>query len=117
MLLHVHYADKNENMTSPERVLVMKGPASTGNVTTAEWTYQYTGLASAFCLLYAQRIQELTQQGDGPTVYRTSEHFTGCLKCCAGTPRVTVGFQTQGNDLKKRAEAMYQQQQAAGAAQ
>jgi hypothetical protein len=108
LTLHVALdAGASTSTTKVTNTTVTPPTTDANGVTTAFWYFEYSGVLHKLCLLNGLRLQELRQeQPDGPTIYHTWDHLTGCLGCCSGVTRVTAGFQRQAADLKKRAEAL-----------
>lgn len=101
--LHVRWTN-GRTSTSPERISRIDPPATRDGVRTARLEYVYEGLPARLGLVRGTRIQELSQEPGGPTVYDTVELFTGPLVRLAGPSRVAEGFHRHATDLKARAE-------------
>ncbi|MFL6158829.1 MAG: hypothetical protein ACJ72D_22290, partial [Marmoricola sp.] len=103
--LHVRWAN-GRTQTSPERISLVEPPAQDGSTTRATLAYVYEGLPARLGLVKGRRLQVLTQEPGGPTVYDTVEEFSGPLVALAGPDRVAEGFQRHADALKARAESL-----------
>jgi len=75
--LEVAWNVGDKTHTSSERVTRVSPPAETGaGVRTATWDYDYAGIESKLGLIQGHRVQQLRQEGNGPTVYNTFEHVS-----------------------------------------
>ena len=59
--------------------------------------------------VHGSRVQSLEQARGGPTIYTSSEDFTGFMLPVVPIPKVQAGFVAQGEALKKCAETIRNQ--------
>lgn len=102
--LRVRWRDGRE-ITSPERVTAIEPPAAVDGARTAAFAYRYDAWLHALGLVRAVRVQRLVQRDGGPTVYETSERFTGLFAGSVPIADVNDGFARHAAALKARAEA------------
>jgi hypothetical protein len=69
--------------------------------------YRYTGWLPLLSLVRGSRQQALEQRPGGPTIYRTSERFTGLLARAVPVAKVQDGFERHARALKERAESLH----------
>lgn len=105
IILHVRWAN-GRTTTSPERISAVEPPHADGAAQRALLSYVYEGLPAKLGLVRGTRLQRLTQEPGGPTIYDTVEEFSGPLVPLAGPGRVAEGFQRHAEALKARAESL-----------
>lgn len=105
IVLHVRWAN-GRTTTSPERISAVEPPYQDGGTRRALLAYVYEGLPAKLGLVRGTRLQRLSQEPGGPTVYATVEEFSGPLVPLAGPGRVAEGFTRHAEALKKRAESL-----------
>ena len=103
--LHVRWAN-GRTQTSPERISEVVDPHDVDGRREALLAYVYEGLPAKLGLVRGRRLQRLTQEPGGPTVYDTVEEFRGPLVPLAGPGRVQEGFQRHADALKRRVESL-----------
>jgi hypothetical protein len=103
--LYVRWAN-GKTQTSPERISLVEPPTTGGTTRTATLAYVYEGLPAKLGLVKGRRLQVLTQEPGGPTVYDTVEEFSGPLVALAGPDRVAEGFGRHADALKARSEQL-----------
>jgi hypothetical protein len=103
--LYVRWGN-GKTQTSPERISLVEPPALDGATQRATLAYVYEGLPAKLGLVKGRRLQRLTQEPGGRTIYDTVEEFSGPLVPLAGPDRVAEGFQRHADALKIRAESL-----------
>jgi hypothetical protein len=68
--------------------------------------YEYLGWLPRLALVRGSRLQVLEQRPGKPTIYRTSETFTGLLARGVPLAKVQDGFERHARALKQRAESL-----------
>ena len=86
---------------SKERITRLE-PPSAGKATLE---YVFLGPLAALRAVKASRLQTLSQEGGGPTVYHTYEEFGGWLAFALPLADVQAGFEAHARALKARAES------------
>ena len=102
--LHVKWR-RGGGATSSERISRLEPPRADGDTTRALLEYEYLGLVARLRLVNGFRQQSLEQRAGGPTVYRTTEDFSG-LAARVVVPMVQDGFARHAAALKARAESL-----------
>jgi len=105
IVLHVRWAN-GRTTRSPERISAVEPPYQDGSTRRALLAYVYEGLPAKLGLVRGTRLQRLSQEPGGPTVYATVEEFSGPLVPLAGPARVAEGFTRHAEALKARAESL-----------
>ncbi|RNL62321.1 SRPBCC domain-containing protein [Nocardioides marmoriginsengisoli] len=103
--LYVRWSN-GRTQTSPERISIVEPPAQDGEIRRATLGYVYEGLPAKLGLVKGRRLQRLSQEPGGPTIYDTVEEFAGPLVALAGPERVREGFQRHADALKVRVESL-----------
>jgi len=84
----------------------LDAPATDGEVQRAMMEYRFLGWLTRLALVRGSRQQSLAQRLGGPTIYRTSERFTGVLARAVPLAKVQDGFERHARALKARAESL-----------
>ena len=102
--LHVRWKSRG-GASSHERISRLEPPAPDGDARRAMLEYEYLGAVAALRLVRGFRQQALEQVAGGPTVYRTTEDFSGLFaRVIIG--QVSDGFARHAAALKVRAETL-----------